>query len=70
MTLLVAGISSATIIMMMAMESKAVTPNETFSVFSPLDEYGVKKPMMVTTVMNAEGIINLQPSGGFIEQPF
>lgn len=44
---------------MIAIERRAVTPNETFSVFSPVVECGVKKPTIVTTVMNADGITKL-----------
>lgn len=46
------------------MESKAVTPSETFSVFSPVVECGVKKPTIVTTVMNADGITKLNAYSG------
>ena len=45
--------------MMMAIESNAVTPRDTFSVLSPVDEYGVNIPITVTRVMNAEGMISL-----------
>lgn len=46
--------------LMMAMDSSAVTPRETFSVLSPVVEWGVKKPTMVTTVMKADGITKLR----------
>ncbi len=59
MTLLVAGISSATINIIIDIDNKAVTPNDTFSVFSPVDEYGVKNPRIVTIVIIVEGIIRL-----------
>lgn len=44
----------------MVIESKAVTAVDTFSVFSPVVECGVKKPTIVTTVINADGIIRLK----------
>ena len=43
-----------------AIESRAVTAVETFSVFSPVVECGVKKPTIVTTVMKADGMIRLK----------
>ncbi len=60
MTLEVAGILSATMRRMIAKDRRAVTPRETFSVFSPVEDCGMKNPTMVTTVMNALGMIKLR----------
>jgi hypothetical protein len=46
--------------MIIDIESSAFTPNDTFSVFSPVVEWGVKKPTIVTTVMQVEGIIRVK----------
>lgn len=39
-----------------------MTPRETFSVFSPDVECGVKNPTIVTTVITADGITKLKVS--------
>ena len=49
-----------TIIIIRATVITAVTPKETFSVFSPVVEWGVKNPTIVTTVMKALGITKLK----------
>jgi hypothetical protein len=59
-TSLVAGTSPETIIMIMDIESRAFTPSETFSVFSPVVEWGVKNPTIVTTVIQVEGMISVK----------
>lgn len=43
-----------------AVDKTAVTPRDTFSVFSPVVLWGVKNPTIVTTVMKADGITKLQ----------
>lgn len=52
-------------LLIIAIDSNAVTPSETFSVFSPVVECGVKNPTIVTTVINADGITKLKK--GFLE---